>query len=69
MAFKVIPASKPLSAAVVIVEVPDLPLATVIAVGEALMVKVGLPDDDGVTVKVTAVVWVMPPPIPVTVIV
>src|SRR5208337_1172367 len=39
---KVIGQLKPFSAAVVIVEVPELPLTTVIAVGDALMVKLAL---------------------------
>lgn len=63
---KVIAELKPFSAAVVIVEVPDLPLATVIAVGDAVMVKSALAA--AVTVRVTEAVCVMPPPVPVTVI-
>jgi hypothetical protein len=64
---KVIAESKPFSAAVVMVEVPDLPLTTVIAVGAALIVKLALAE--AVTVRATVDVCVMPPPVPVTVIV
>ncbi len=63
---KVIAESKPLSAAVVIVAVPDLPLTTVIALGDAPMLNEGLAVE--VTVKVIVAVCVMPPPAPVTVI-
>lgn len=59
--------SNPLSAAVVIVEVPDEPLTTVIAVGDALMLKSA--PAGAVTVRETDVVCVTPPPVPVTVIV
>jgi len=62
---KVIAESKPLPTLVVIVEVPVLPLATVMALGEALMAKLAL--EAVVTVRVTVVVWLMPPPKPVTV--
>jgi hypothetical protein len=64
---KVTAESKPFSAAVVIVEVPDLPLTTEIAVGDALMLKSA--PAAAVTVRATVVFCVMPPPVPVTVIV
>jgi hypothetical protein len=64
---KVTAESKPLSAAVVMVEVPDEPLTTVIAVGDALMLKSA--PAAAVTVRETAVLWVTPPPVPVMVIV
>jgi hypothetical protein len=64
---KVTAESKPLSAAVVIVEVPDWPLTTEIAVGDALMLKSA--PAAAVTVRATVVFCVMPPPVPVTVIV
>ena len=51
-------------AAVVIVDVPLLPRATETAVGEAEMVKLAGPT----TVRLSVVVWVIPPPIPVMVI-
>lgn len=54
------------SAAVVIVELAELPLCTVSAVGDALIEKSGFAR---ATVRVTMVVCVMPPPLPVTVIV
>jgi len=57
---KVIAESKPLPTFVVMVEVPVLPLATVMALGEALMAKLAL--EAVVTVRVTVEVWVMPPP-------
>jgi hypothetical protein len=60
---KVIAEENPFSLAVVIVVMPDLPLATLIVVGDALMVKSGT-----VTVRVTTVVCLRPPPVPVTVI-
>jgi len=56
---------RPFSAALVIVEVPEWPLATVIAVGDALMLKSAVA---AVTVRVTVVFCVIPPPVPVTVI-
>lgn len=59
--------SKPFSAAVVIVEVPDWPLTTDIAVGDALMLKSAFAG--AVTVRATVAVCVTPPPVPVTVIV
>jgi hypothetical protein len=59
--------SKPFSAAVVILEVPDEPLTTVIAVGDALMLKSA--PAGAVTVRETDVFCVTPPPVPVTVIV
>ena len=55
----------PFSAVVLIVELPALPRATVTDVGEALIVKSGVTP---VTVKLTVVVCVIPPPVPVTVI-
>ena len=54
--------SNPPETAVVIVDFPLEPRATESELGEALMEK------PVVTVKVTVVVCVMPPPIPVTVI-
>ena len=50
--------------AVVIVDAPDWPCATVIELGEAEIVNVGT-----VTVSDTVVVLVCPPPVPVTVMV
>lgn len=64
---KVTAESKPLSAAVVMVEVPDEPLTTEIAVGDALMLKSA--PAGAVTVRETDVFCVTPPPVPVTVIV
>ena len=60
---KVIAELKVPNSAVVIVEVPELPLTTVIALGEALMLK-----PPAVTFSVTLTVWITPPPVPVTVI-
>ncbi len=57
--------AKPFSATLVIVAAPEWPLATLIAVGDALMVKSAV---DPVTVRVTVVVCVTPPPVPVTTI-
>jgi len=57
---------KPLSAVLVIVEVPEWPGFTLIEVGDALMLKSGL---GPVTVRLTVVVCVTLPPVPVTVIV
>lgn len=51
--------SKPSAAAVVIVSVPELPLATRIDVGDALMVK-----NVGVTVRETVAISVMLPEVP-----
>lgn len=48
---------------VVIVDVPELPLATLIDVGDALMVKLGV---DPVTVRKTVVVSVVLPEVPLT---
>ena len=59
--------SKPPEMVLVIVEVPDEPLATVIEPGDALRLKLGLAA--AVTVKLTVVVCVVPPPTPLTVIV
>lgn len=64
---KVTAESNPFSAAVVIVELPDSPLTTEIAVGDALMLKSA--PAAAVTVRATVVFCVMPPPVPVTVIV
>ena len=52
---------------VVISTLPERPRFTVSEVGEALMLKSGLPA--AVTVRETVVVLVSPPPVPVTVIV
>ena len=49
----------------VIVDVPDALLATVIEPGEAEMVKLAVAAE--VTVSETVMVWVSPPPVPVTV--
>ena len=46
-------------------EVPELPLATLIVVGDALIVKLG---GALVTVRVKVTISVMPPEIPVTLI-
>jgi hypothetical protein len=54
----------PLEPAVVIVDVPLEAWATESEAGEGVMVKLG----PLITVKVTVVVCVMPPPVPVTVI-
>lgn len=62
---KAIAPSKPPEMAVVMVEVPELPLATVIVVGDALIVKLAPAWE--VTVSVTVVVEVMLPEVPVTV--
>jgi hypothetical protein len=59
---------KPPETLVVIVTLPELPRFTVREVGEAPMVKSGLPPA-AVTVRETVVVRVRPPPLPVTVIV
>jgi hypothetical protein len=66
-AVKVTAESKPFSAAVVIVAVPDEPLTTVIAVGDALMLKSALAGAG--TVRETDVLCVTPPPVPVMVMV
>jgi len=66
VADKAIAELKPFSAAVVIVEVPELPLTTVIALGDALMVKLAL--GGAVTVRVTVAARAMLSPVPVTVI-
>ena len=55
---------KPPLTVVVRVEVPELPAATLTAVGEAVSVKLAA----AVTVSVTVAVCVTPPPVPVTVI-
>lgn len=57
---------KPFKGVVLIVDVPEVPLATLRLVGLALMLKSGT---GPVTISETVVVWVMPPPVPVTVIV
>ena len=67
VADKVIAASKLPSAAVVMVTVPVALWATVIAVGDALILKSALADE--VTVRLIVVVCVTPPPTPETVMV
>ena len=67
VADKAIAELKPFTAAVVILEVPELPLLTVIEVGDALIVKLAAGGE--VTVRLTVHVCVMPPPVPVTVMV
>ena len=57
---------KPFKAVVLIVELPELPRATVSELGEALMLKSGV---TRATVRETVVVCVMPPPTPETVMV
>ena len=57
---------KPPEIAVVMVELPELPLAMLSDVGDALMVKLGFVP---VTVSVTVVVCVVLPEVPVTVMV
>jgi len=64
VADKVIAELKPPVTVVVIVELPELPLETVIEVGDALMVKLGLVP---VTVSETVVVATILPEVPVTV--
>jgi len=66
LADKVMAESKPPEIAVVIVEWPELPLSTVIDVGDALMVKLGVVP---VTVRDTVVVSMVLPEVPFTVIV
>ena len=61
---KAIAELKPPEIVVVIVEVPERPLAMLIVVGDALMVKLGF---GPVTVRETMVVSVMVPEVPVTV--
>ena len=56
-------ALKPFNVVVVMVEVPLAPCAALTIVGEAEIVKSG----GGVTVRVTVVVCVLPPPAPVIV--
>ena len=63
-AVKAIPVVKPLET-VVMVELPDPFLATVILEGEAETVKAGCTEE--VTVRETVVLWVSPPPVPVMV--
>jgi len=60
--------SKPLPAVVVIVEVPEPPQLRLNELGDAAMLKSPPLPPVVVTVKVTVVVCVMPPPVPVTVI-
>lgn len=67
LADSVIALLKPFNAVVLMVEVPLLPCCTVTDDGEALIVKFGGLED--VTVRETVVVWVIPPPVPVTVMV
>ena len=61
---KLIAELKPPEIVVVILEVPELPLATLIDEGDARMVKLGF---GPVTFSETAVVSVVPPEVPVTV--
>jgi hypothetical protein len=61
--------SKPLPAVVVIVEVPEPPQLRLSELGDAAMLKSPPLPPVVVTVKVTVVVCVTPPPVPVTVIV
>jgi hypothetical protein len=63
---KLIEELKPLKAVVLIVDLPELPLATFSVVGFALRPKSGA---GPVTVSETVVVWMMPSPVPVTVMV
>jgi hypothetical protein len=65
VADKVIAELKPFTAVVLMVDVPELPRDTVRLDGFALMLKSG--GFGVVTVKATVVVWVIPPPVPVTV--
>lgn len=65
VADKAIAPLKPPEIVVVMVEVPELPLATVIVVGDALIVKLAPACE--VTVSVTVVVSVVLPEVPVTV--
>jgi hypothetical protein len=65
---RLIAESKPPDTAVVIVDVPELRLGTVIEEGEALTVKLGVAPLE-VTVSDTLVVSVVLPEVPVTVIV
>jgi hypothetical protein len=58
---------KPFDRAIVMVVVPCDDWSMVKLVGDADSVK--LPEATAVTVRVTVVVWVMPPPVPATVIV
>ncbi len=55
----------PFKAVVLMVDVPEPPRTTVTEAGEALMLKSGVTP---VTVRLTVVVCVIPPPTPVTVI-
>jgi hypothetical protein len=59
-----IAALNPLKAVVVMVVVPEFPCTTVTVVGDSVIVKSGV---GRVTVKVTAAVWVVLPPMPVIV--
>jgi hypothetical protein len=65
LALNAIAELNPPATVVVIFEVPELRRATVIEVGEAASVKLGATVP--VTVSVTVVDWVTPPPVPVTV--
>ena len=62
---KLIEELKPFKAVVVIVDAAELLLATLRLLGLALMLKSGT---GPVTVSETVVLWVMPPPVPVIVI-
>ena len=64
LAVRLIALLNPPLTVVVIVEVPELPCATLTDVGEAMSVKLGA----AVTVRVTVVPRWIPPPLPVTVI-
>lgn len=66
LADKPIAELKPPEMAVVIVDVPEFPVVTVIVVGEALIVKLGFVP---VTVRETVLVAVVLPEVPVTVMV
>ena len=63
---RLIAESKPPAIFAVMVEVPELPRATVMALGEAEIEKIFFV---AVTVNVTVVVFVTSPPVPVMVIV
>ena len=64
LAVRLIALLNPPLTVVVIVEVPELPCATLTEVGEPVRVKLGA----AVTVRVTVALCGIPPPLPVTVI-
>lgn len=64
LALSVMAELKPPAVVVVMVDLPEEPLVTVMAVGEALTAKDGVVP---VTVRLIVVVCVTPPPVPVTV--